>query len=92
VHEIDFAAARVPTAARVREHELAHAHDRMNRSTSQPSSKSANRPSPKLMSTSEVSQRSHGSGAPAKASSTGAACGDPSFDMLIPPEAQSALR
>jgi hypothetical protein len=40
-----------------------------------------------LMRTSEVSHRSHGSGVPDKASSAGAAEGDPSFDMLIPPRA-----
>ena len=78
---------RVPASTLVGEHELAHVHDKMNRSTSQPSNSRPNSPMPKLMSTSDVSQRSHGSGAPAKASSLGAACGDPSFDMLTPKSA-----
>src|SRR6187549_1717591 len=84
VHCVDAFAGRVPAIALEREHELARAHGRMNRATSQPSSTRPTKPTPMLPSTSDVSQLSHGSGAPDKASSPGAVCGGTSCVMRNP--------
>src|SRR5688572_17477629 len=83
--EIDAVAARAPAIALERKNELARAHGRMNRATSQPSSTRPTQPTAILPSTSLVSQRSHGSGAPDKASSPGAARGGTSYVIRMPP-------
>src|SRR5262245_56973136 len=85
MHDVDAVAGRMPAIALEREHELTRAHGRMNRATSQPSSRRPTKPTARLPSTSEVSQRSHGSGVPDKASSPGAVCGGTSCVMRNPP-------